>query len=291
MIVEPPVTTLPRRTVLLNASSLKVSNCQRRYNNVVVEGLRSLEEAEALNFGKAVHRFAEATLNGSATPVALGLAQAEYKGADLARLVSACMTMPAGIATPYKDYVERKFHVYWRSVVYNETQYDIYVCGTMDVVTMFSDGAIQIIDWKTTRRWLQRDVFATYRVSVQMKFYLWAAVKFGPAIFDIAVANETRRGNVFLRIGAVMLSAKPPTWVMSAPIQFTLNELEEFEARLSEHIAQVILPAWDNPQPTGMLNETCDGCDFVPLCFAPNELSREQARSNFKIVPYDPANF
>lgn len=291
MITEPPQTTLPRRTILLNASSLKVSNCQRRYNNVVVQGLRTTNEHEALNFGKAVHRFAESILTGSEITVALGHAQTEYRGQDLAKLIQACMAMPAGIATPYKDYVEHKFHVYWRNVVYNDVQYDIYVCGTMDVVTMFSDGAIQIVDWKTTRRWKQSEVFATYRVSVQMKFYLWAAIKFGPAIFDMSVANETRRGNVFLRIGAVMLSAKPPTWVMSPPIQFTLDELDEFEARLSEHLAQVILPAWDNPQPTGMLNETCDGCDFIPLCFAPNELSREQARAGYKVVPYDPANF
>lgn len=291
MTTEPPVTNLPRQTILLNASSLKVSNCQRRYNNVVVQGLRSLDEAEALNFGKAVHSYAEHMLTGGTSAAALGMAQAEYKGADLARLVQACMAMPANIATPYQNYVEHKFNVYWHTVVLNDVQYDIYVCGTMDVVTMFSDGAIQIVDWKTTRRWKQAEVFATYRVSVQMKFYLWAAVKFGPAIFDMTIANETRRGNVFLRIGAVMLSAKPPTWVMSPPIQFSLAELDEFEARLSEHLAQVILPAWDNPQPTGMLNETCDGCDFVPLCFAPNDLSYEQALGNFKKVKYDPANF
>jgi len=291
----PPKTDLPTRTILLNASSLKFSHCQRNYNFKVCEGLQSTESHEALLFGKAVHRFAEHMLNGGDPGAGLQVACASYTGNDTARLAKACMAMPAHIVTPYrheaKAYVEHKFKVYWRSVVYEGTQYDIYVCGTMDVVSMYADGAVEITDWKTSRKWKRQEIFADYRVSVQMRFYLWAAWRFAYDIFDITVANQTQRANVFLRIGAVLLSATPPVWVMGTPIMMAATELQAFEGLLSEHIAQVILPAWHNPQPTGMLNDTCNKCDFVNLCFAENDTAHEQARQQFKVVPYDPATF
>jgi hypothetical protein len=61
----PPESGLPRTTVLLNSSSLKVSNCRRRYNYVVAEGLQNRDSAEALTFGKAVHRYAEMRHKGA----------------------------------------------------------------------------------------------------------------------------------------------------------------------------------------------------------------------------------
>ena len=291
----PPKTALPTRTILLNASSLKFSHCQRRYNYIVCEGLQSGDYHEALVFGKAVHKYAEHMLKGGEPAAGLNLAMGAYSGLDTARLAKACMAMPSHLVTPYvfegKPYVEHKFKVYWRSVVYHEVQYDIYVCGTFDAVSMYSDGAIEITDWKTSRKWKRQDVFAGYRVSVQMRFYLWAAWRFAHSIFDMTVANQTHRANVFLRIGAVMLSAQPPTWVMGTPIMMAAADLQAFEDLLSEHLAQVVLPAWHNPQPTGMLNNTCEKCEFVNMCFAENDVAREQARQQLKLVPYDPATF
>jgi hypothetical protein len=299
----PPESGLPRTTVLLNSSSLKVSNCRRRYNYVVAEGLQNRESAEALTFGKAVHRYAEMRHKGADHGPALIGAFALYTGPNTGLLSTACMNMPARDIIPYVDpagkvHSEIYFQVYWQSIVAGDRQFDIFVCGTFDVVTMFADGAVQLVDYKTTRKYKTADVFADYAVSVQMQFYLWAAWRFGFDIFDLTIANQTTRGNVFLRICAVLLTATPPAWRMGSPITKSIAELQQFEVYLNAYLRDQIIPAWLDPAPTGMLNDTCNRgdrpgaiCDFAGACYAENTTAKNQALEAFTKKPYDPAKF
>lgn len=299
----PPVTDLPTHDVLLNASSLKLTHCQTRYHNTVVTGLQNTEQREVLIFGKAVHKYAEMRANGADIPAALIAANAMYQGPNGGLLSNACAMMPATGLTPYvepggRKYVELKFKVYWQTITHAGHQFNIFVCGTFDLVTMFSDGAVQIVDFKTSRKYKMADVFADYMVDVQMAFYPWVAARFGAEIFDITVANQTHQGNVFLRICAVMLAHNPVVWKMGPPIMMGPDKLDEFERLLQWHIRDFILPSWLDPQPTGKLNNTCTRgeragacCDYVPICFAENSLAAEQARAGFAVVKYDPAAF
>jgi len=293
---EPPQTTLPRRTILLNSSSLKLTHCQQHYHNVVCRGLVPAEMSEYLTFGKAVHRYAELRLKGTAAPQAMAHAIGEYTGGFQDKLALACVHMPPDLDKPYIDssgrpYLELKFKLYWQSLIHHGTQYDIYVCGTFDKVGMFSDGTVRITDYKTTRIYSPAQVFASYRVSVQMTFYLWVAQRFGYEIFDLPIANATHNCRMMLNICGVFVSHPQPTWKYGPPIQITLPELERFEALLQRELASTILPAWHSPAQNGRINDTCSDCDFRGVCFATSETQEQQEIAAFKQVPYDPSTW
>lgn len=303
MIPLPPVTDMPTHDVLLNASSLKLTHCAQRYHNTVVLGLQNRDQKEVLAFGKAVHRYAEMRANGADTSAALIAANAMYGGTQAALMSSACAMMPTTGLTPYTEpggrrYVELKFKVYWQTITHAGHQFNIFVCGTFDLVTMFADGAVQIVDYKTARKYKMADVFSDYAVDPQMTFYPWVAYRFGPEIFDVTVSNETRKGNVFLRICAIMLAHTPVVWKMGPPLQLNSQQLHDFEEQLQAHIRRVILPAWLTPTMDGKFNNTCTRgeragalCDYAPLCFSQNETEAEQIKATFNVTPYDPAKF
>ena len=293
-LTEPPASDLPRRTVLLNSSSLKLTNCQQRYAHVVVDGLKPHELHEYLTFGKAVHQYAEDRGSGMSTAVALANAMELYTGKFGAKLAQACASMPPDLDQPYTEpggrkYLELKFKVYWMSIVYKGVQYDIYVCGTFDKVSIFSDNTVRLTDYKTSRKYSPADVFAAYRVSVQMTFYLWVAQKFGYAIFDMPVANACYNCQMLLQICGVFISHPTPLWKYGPPIQVRLPELQEFEQLLLAEIHNTILPAWAEPRRNGRINDTCDGCEFTALCFASSETQYNAELASFKHEPYDPS--
>lgn len=303
MTALPPVSPgLTAVDIMLNASSLKLLHCRRRYNWTVVHGLRSKETAEALTFGKAVHRYTESLLTGSPPAVAMQAALAEYKGDGQHLLASACLAMPVGFINPHRDesgpYVEKQFFFYWKSVVYETTQFNIYLCGTIDAMTRYADGTVEIVDWKTSKKYKWDEVFTGYRLSVQMRFYLWVVYKFGHEIFPLDIANATRAGHVFLRIGAIFVSSKPPLWKMGSPLQLSSQELDLFGEQLDRYIRTDVIPAWLDDEPTGMLNDTCTRgeqpgrpCDFAGMCHAQNSAEYDQARAEFKLEKYDPRSF
>lgn len=292
------------KDVWLNASSLKLLHCQRRYNWAVVRGLRSKDTAEALAFGKAVHKYAECVLSGQPPAAAMQTALSIYNGGEQMLLAQATLAMPAEVCKPHHDeagpFVERKFFFFWKSVQHapSKTQFNIWLVGTIDVLTRWADGAIEIIDWKTTRKYKWAEVFESYRLSVQMRFYLWVLYKHGHNIFPLDIANATRAGHLFLRIGAIFLTSKPPLWKFGAPIQLAPQELDAFEGWLDEYVTTHLVPAWLDDKPEGMLNDTCHrgehpgrACEFAGMCHATNEVEFRQARETFAVESYDPRKF
>lgn len=293
MTTTPPVTDLSTVDVPLNASSLKLTHCQQRYNFEVVRGLVSPDHNEALNFGKALHKYAEALTNGALPATAIQQALAIYTGAKGGQLVHACMSMPANLATPYveaggRKYVELKFRFFWKSIVYNGVQYNLWIMGTFDKCQLTSAGQAIITDYKSTRKWKAAEVFAAYRVSVQMRYYAWVAKTFAHHIFDMPFANACHANRLQVQICGIFLSSDPPRWVMGPAIRFSDEALADFEAQLDYHIATNILPAWQAPVQQGLLNDTCDYCPFVDVCHAENETARAQALATFNHVKYDP---
>jgi hypothetical protein len=293
MTPTPIVTDLPTQDILLNASSLAKTNCELAYHNMVVNGLQSVEEADVLTFGKAIHRYAEQRSKGMSAINALQEVMRDYPVINGGLLADACTSMPPPNIPHYVDrdnipYLEHYFKVFWQSRVRNGKQYNIYICGTIDRIELFSDGAVRIVDYKSARSYKWNEVFEAYRVSVQMRFYLWAAYKFGTQIFDLTISNETTRNNMFAQIYGVFLSSKPVAWRMGPPIQLTATDLMDFESDLIYQLDKTILPAWDDPRPTGMLNNACKYCDFRVLCHAGSQTEEEQALARFKKVPYNP---
>lgn len=253
--------------------------------------MRSKVESEYLTFGKAVHKYAERRSKGFDHAHALMFAMEEYKGEKVPQLIQACSAMPPALVSPLVDetgpFVERKFKIYWYSVTYLGKQYDIYVCGTLDVVGMTSE-ALRIQDYKTARKYRADEVFADYRTSVQMAFYPWVLWRFGYSILPMLAANMAHECKMFIQICAVFLSWNPVQWRPGPITQAWPHELEAFENQLKHHIETQLIPAHVNPTDNGRINDTCNKCDFRSICYADTITGAEWARAQFEIVPYNP---
>lgn len=292
----PTESGLPRREVLLNATSLKYSHCQYHYNLAVVNGWVDKETREELMFGKAVHVYAERRGHGDDHLLALTQACRAYAGPNLGLLTKACINMPPEVLPIYVDergtkYIEHKFKVFWQSIVHEGIQYDIWVVGTFDRVHMTSGGFLQIKDFKTSRKFKEAEVFAGYAASVQMQFYAWVAHNFAYNVFDLTAGNAAYRGYISVRIQGVFLSREPVVWKEGSPIQYSLDQLQLFGAHLDRYVRTYILPAWHDPLRNGLLNDTCGHCPFINHCYANTPEMADAAFIDMKQVKYDPTTW
>jgi len=281
--------TLKRIIIPVNASSLKLTHCKRKYFNTVCAGLISLDERDTLDLGTAIHRVAELKTKGM--PIGQIISDITYSGPNGTTLVQAITTCPA-IDPAYATELELTYD--WREVVIDNVCYVIRLCLTIDHIMMRSDGYVVMTDYKTTSKSKPDDVFTQYRVSVQMRFYMWVLRRFAYQLgLPAEIAEACTLNHMFLRIHAIFKWGTP-RWIMGSPITFLESDYDEFDELMEEQLKDVILPMWSGafPSPNGKINETCQanyGCDFRRLCHAKNEtmLAQEQLM-HFTTRPYAP---
>ena len=291
--MEPPITDAPTYTILLNSTSLKYSHCQYRYHMAVRHGWIDAETSEYLTFGKAVHLFMEQRAHGMEMLDAMQLAIRSYKGNNVGQLTKTLTAAPNPaayyVSADGRKYIEYKFKIYWKTIVYEGCHFNIYIVGTFDLVKMYNDGYLCINDYKTARAWNEAAVFGDYANSVQMQFYAWVAHRFAHHIFDLPAANAAEQNKLFVQITGAFVSKTPVVWRSGAPIQYSFAQFEEFERTLNYHITANLLPAWLTPAKTGLVNDTCDKCPFSTHCHA---YSPELATlTTMKQTPYDPTTW
>lgn len=279
---------MKRVIIPLNASSLKLTHCPRKYYNTVVAGLVSNDEKDALEFGTACHKAAEQKAKGM--PVSQIVSNITYSGANGTNLVQTIATMP--VIEPHYA-VELELTYDWKEVIINGICYVIRICLTIDHLMLRPDGYIVVTDYKTTSKSKAESVFAQYRMSVQMRFYLWALRRFSYQLgLPTEIAEACALNHMFLRIHAIFKWSG--RWVMGSPIQFLESDYDEFDELLDDIIKDVIIPAWSGEfcAPLGKINETCEanyGCDFRRLCHAKNEtMLAQETLMHYTVQPYAP---
>lgn len=291
----PTQSDLPTHTILLNATSLKYSHCQYRYHMAVRHGWIDAETSEFLTFGKATHLYMEQRAHGMNQMDAMQLAFKAYEGnnpGQLTRtLVAAPLPLPCYVSGDGRKYIEYKFKIFWKTIIYHGHQFNIYVVGTYDLVKMYNNGYLCINDYKTARKWKENEVFATYANSVQMQFYAWTARRFAHHLFDMDAANAAERNHLFVQITGAFVSKTPVIWRDGSPIQYSFEQLDEFENTLNYHLTTNLIPGWLEPAKTGLVNDTCDGCPFAAHCYASSPELARSALATMKQVPYDPTTW
>ena len=305
MTNAPPIPAdMPAVDVLLNASALNETTCRRRYRYTCIDGLVPNDDNEFTMFGNAVHYYAEDRLRGHDHSHAFRRAITYYGDRpELPKLVAALGTMPpaATFVPPYNDperglYVEHKFRIYWRTIVADGTAYNIWICGTMDVVSFTADGMVRIVDWKTARKRDPDEIFAEYAISTQFQFYLWVAQRFAFELFPLPLANAAHDYKLFLQPCVILLSWTPVQWRLGPALQTWPAKLAEFEQTLLSHIYDTIIPAHDPARatPDGLVRNACSGgykCRYAGICHASTPEAADWARARFGTRAYDPAAF
>jgi CRISPR/Cas system-associated exonuclease Cas4 (RecB family) len=284
----------------INASGLKISSCYRRWMLTVVLGLKPKSEDPILTVGKIIHKYAEdLAFNRSpensmrAMTEALKTARDKHLPAKEATQVKEAVTslnpqdLPKPLALANCQGAEYKFEF----PIDNAPGF-VYA-GTIDVLSHEERrNLIVITDYKTSRKYLFKDVLAGYEGDTQFTFYPWIVQKHAYEIFkdDINMANLAWYRKLVMRPLAIMLSAKPVTWRIGPETGFTEEHLATFGELVGDFVAVMQRYVEDDilPAPKGMTNNSCPPCPFKKLCFAQNKDQVDLFLSETAVVKYEP---
>lgn len=284
----------------INASGLKIASCQRRWFMTVVLGLKEKNEDPILTVGKIVHRFAEAVAFDrseenlmKATVEALGVAKAKGLGVkettQVREALGSCPVaeLPKPLVLDNIKGAEFKF-------TFPIPNYPSFVyTGTIDLIT--HDGRqnkLVIFDYKTSRKYLFKDIIAGYTGDTQFTFYPWVVHKFAYELFKghMEYANLGWYRHLAMVPLVIMLSGKPVSWRKGPEQTFTEERFAMFEHLLEDFI-NIIEPYIEDeqlPPPTGMINNSCPSCPFKGICYATSSAQLEIELGAFDVVTYEP---
>lgn len=289
-------------TIALNASGLKISACRRRWFMTCVLGLKEPGEDPILKVGKIVHKFAESVnlKRGDAEAEMTAMRDALQAAANLPTkekdqvkaAISACPT--AQLSKPLliagTQGAEYKFNF-----PVDERQGWRYV-GTMDLLSHDLNRNILVIeDYKTSRKYVFKDVISGYFGDPQFTFYPFILQHYAYEIFkgDLAMGNLAWYRNFVMRVVAVLLSVKPVAWRRGPEWSYSAERLERFEDMVIDFIDEMtpFVAERKLPPPNGMLINACPSCPFKELCFAEREVDLAAALPVYKVEKYDPLNW
>lgn len=283
--------------ILIDSSILTKTNCEMAYYYRAIASLTEPSSSEA-QLGSCLHRFIEKHQRGIMTAAPEAMAEYGSHQAEAAMLQYAMASFmaftddPPLTLTDGKPAVEVKFKVEHKRIVRGDKEYVIYLCGTIDLISLVN-GFLNIKDYKTTRGgWDRTAWFAKHDLSSQMLFYTYCVRKYGHVFLPLSYANLAAMGNIYANIIAVFLTAKPtPKFVKSPPMSFSNEQMDAFSEAL-EYTINTIVTIHDTgvAYRTGMINGFCgyNGpavCKYLPLCkFGDNMMDQ------FITKPYDPMN-
>lgn len=291
--------------IYLNASSLKVSACPRRYGLMVTgrKPARAWLDPEGENIletGKALHKFAEVfTTTGGDLVEALTTASRQYPHVARSVIIAAGATrprinLPPPLIVNGKPAVEVTFDIPWYSFVYKGKLYQFVLCGTMDHIA-FDNGILKIYDFKSARGKMIEYVLAKYEHDTQFAFYQWIVKKFKARMaLPLEVCNAVDGGRICSHVVPIQLTLKEPRWTIGPIRSLTAHQFDEYENELLhslDYLAAAYLAAEDDiytTHPTGMINNSCLYCDYKTLCFAQSETKFAEAVAALEYVPYNP---
>lgn len=279
-----------KNEILLDASSLKMLVCDRLYQFRVCYGLQVARNPEAA-FGSAFHKYCELKVKGLEEEAQLHMLS--YKGSEQSLFMMACtefesVTLPPPIALGTGiPCCEIRFKVPYATL---SDGCVVYLCGTLDRVGISEEGILEVIDYKTTRKWDKSKFFSEYFHDFQMLFYYWVLCKYGQYILPVEYADLAFNRKHSIRILGVFLTKKPIEFELGPSITFVPEYLNEFSKLLTELVETKIKDIWTlfrtnlAAAPTGIVANKCPSCEFNIFCRFSNFSSALCLDSK----PYDP---
>lgn len=281
------------KVLYLNASLLKISNCDWHAYLTSVCGLELRISPEIPQTGTALHKFcSQLDIGhdpGTALVDAFAIAPANPKiRQTLVALTGSRPPLPPPIQTRHGEpFVEQRLEVPWRHYYYNGQSYTIVLLGTMDRVVCVNDVII-IQDYKTSLYYKTEDALRKYTYEIQFEFYKWLLYEFGHLWLEQTHANLARNLRLLSQVIVAQCGGKIG-WVQGPKKGFTAAGATLMVELLDVFIERVLLPiqsATYIPQ-NGMLVNACAQCEFAEMCHATDEPTRELIKNTkFKTRNY-----
>lgn len=287
------------RKLFLNASSLKVRTCRRRYGLTVRGYKGDPGDMSKMDLGSAMHRYAEVySRTAGAHDEAIVETLRRWPHVDRATIMRAAarradVVIPPAISVDGSLLIEAKFEVPWLATVVNGETIQIVLCGTMDHVGYANDG-VRLIDYKSTSYAMIKYAIDKYIHETQFKFYMWVLYRFGAGMLPLEYFNMVREGQFSMQTCIIQVAAKEPRWALDQKRYMSAHQYEEYEAALTAELPAMVedLLAVEShdalPAANGMLNNSCQYCGFTKMCHAKDASIAFDAFKSYTQTEYNP---
>jgi len=301
-----------KRIIKIDASSLKESACDLRFYNIVIAGYSSGEITNSLLYGSAVHKFIEVMfLTGGKLNEAVTAAKEIFdkpckilstkKYLTANHLFATCISL-------WQDFIEKDDFEYFHDAndkpaveitfsikIFEDEQTIIYLEGTIDKLGKIKNGCYAVGDYKTSGAYNPEDYFEGYRLSPQLKTYVWAFKALASIEPDGPFAKIASTPIGAFVDGIFLSPSKPSSFIRSEVTIFKEEDLFVYERLLMDTCKRIA--QWKSPPlANGLINGACETkygrCRYFNVCAAPDNKSREYILQNkFTIKSYQPLLF
>lgn len=323
---------MSKKIICIDASSLKKSSCGLRMFLSVVEGWTTPKQSNDLLYGtcfhKAVEIYAKTADGFKATEEALkhwdeNIDNCEVKylaryldrqhlhGALLQYFVAVntndIFTRCKYIKVNESALAEMKFSI----PLYSDDSVDVLLQGTIDGIFQIDGGCPCIGDWKTTRAKNPEDYFFGYKMSTQLRVYIWAVQWLLKHYPDSPIAQAFKTApTIGAFIYGAFLSKDKIDFQRSQIYRFGKADMLRFEMLLMGEVQKLVdsykLFAYGGtrPLPEGLINNSCQEvfgsyCSYYGACSscvgvqATDEVALFEGmiRNNFVKKDYRPLEF
>lgn len=301
---------MTKRIIKLDASSLVKSSCDLRFYNIVIKGYREPLVSNDIQYGTAVHKFVETMFRSDGKlDLAINAAKEIHSRPCLIKLTKKHLTLNHLMRTCidlWQDFIEKDDFEYFTLTngqpaveitfsikIYEDEENEVYLEGTIDKFGKIKNGCYAVGDYKTTSSWDTDSYFNGYRLSPQLKTYVYAIKTKASTETAFSKIAETPIG-AFID-GIFLSSSKPSTFKRSEVFVFKDKQLATYEKMLINTAKKVC--TWVNePEANGLINGSCmerfGPCRFFNICAAPDKITQEQLlKRDFIVKPYEPLKF
>lgn len=264
---------MPKYDILTDYSAISKLDCARRYQLSIAFGVkvRTLNNIY-INFGNAVHKFAEHYSKDTDTyPLTPELRRAmklckHQKFPEDPTLHSPYLSAITAIAEHIDQQPDHATDIngvpgieYKFQLPYAETEtYNLHICGTIDRIQPLPNDIYAIIDWKSTTR---PDRMADFEFTFQLPLYMHVFREYFAHLFNFSGPIVGQIWSIQWKDPAVTI--KPGAVIRSEPAVPSLLAGAIDKIIYIYNLGDTIAP------PEGLLyKDTCQDCEFRLLCQA-----------------------
>ena len=318
-----------KKIIRINASALKNASCLRRLWLDVIEGYKPQKNGNDIEYGQSFHKFTRALSEGKDLPSAMQEAHEHFNNTpmyivksgqwsknwlNIGHLTMTCHDFYTKIWSQPKQMgfellreneiplTEKQFSI----PIYSDSEYDVLLQGTIDLIGRIDGGAYVFGDYKTTTFWDKEAFFLPYKMSTQLATYTYAlryhADHYPESIIGRMLDNGRRLGCFIY--GVFLSKDKPSEFIRSDVWFYPQQWLDEYEMslqflvkRLLNHtklVDELYMDRIDSlPVKEGLLNGACRGefgmCKYFNACASPDDRSFDAIlRGDFIRQEYKP---
>ncbi len=317
-----------KRQIFIDASSLKESNCFRRLWYKIYFGYKNKEEkTHKMAFGNGIHVFLENYYNlvplrecvdkalNFYKPFNETLEESIYEFRTENNLIKICreyskkfprkneetILLDTGDFQPLIDSNNKRMVEYKFAIpIWLNENYELILCGTIDMIAEYLDYPLLLIDHKTTALRESDEFFDNYYFDIQPMLYskVWKDTHnlktYPPVLINgIFVKKPTQKAEKEGFFDGCSIRRGPI-------IQYNDSQMQEFEYWLDKKLELVttILASYEDIEQTAKNNfdmASCRSvygmCEFFNTCKLPREHQQAKLDYAFEKVVYNPLRF